>query len=70
MSKCQLSCLDEYCVHFQKRLTLSMYIMYISVGIRTLKVDGRSNDSTAKHPSLGNCYHLMPADCYLHRVHQ
>lgn len=47
-----------------------MFVMDFSVGIRTLKVDGRSNDSPAKHPSLGNCYHLMPAYCYLHRVHQ
>lgn len=48
----------------------SIFIVDFSLGIWTLKVDGRPNDSTAKHPSLGNCNHLMPAYCYLHRVHQ
>ncbi|XP_025753637.1 solute carrier family 13 member 5 isoform X5 [Oreochromis niloticus] len=40
------------------------------MGVWTIKVDGRSDGSSAKHPSLGNCHCHMPADCHLHRMHQ
>lgn len=39
------------------------------VGIRTLEVDGGSNGSSTKHPSVGDRYHLMPAHRHLHGVH-
>lgn len=33
-------------------------------------MDGGSNGSATKHPSVGDRYHLMPAHRHLHGVHQ